>query len=442
MDFYNLYRCLKVISSILTKAFKFILLLLFILFILFFINLGDVKASSTDVVNSNEVLEEIVAYQKIRQDSFAMSCLSVYFENPSQFNTEIVPVLADVYHNRFGISIATPSTTGTSSAGFVTYYNITLYKIQSSNRYYQGGWHSDTDGQQYPVYLYEISNSDLNSVYNRRLTFFSANNVSLLHTQAPSQLLIQAPVYGYYSPFFLDFLKYVFEEEYRSNYDLLGQIRSLLVEYNDDLSNLSKLDDIPTINNTLLEILNILKTGGGSPSSPDYSDTLGEITDSIDSLVSSQNAMLSQQQQTNENLNEIKEQQEQISQGIDDLNNFLNDDNVNSSEITDNMPNSDDYENITQSGFDNIFTTLRNTFTGTVTQDIVLDIPFSNGQTIILSSDVVSNVLPSSLVVIIQSVYWFFISRFIVKDIALYIDKAKSGDIFESSDTNIKTDML
>ena len=39
-------------------------------------------------------------------------------------------------------------------------------------------------------------------------------------------------------------------------------------------------------------------------------------------------------------------------------------------------------------------------------------------------------------------VYWYFIARFIVKDIASYIEKAKSGDIFSSSDTNIKTDML
>ena len=127
---------------------------------------------------------------------------------------------------------------------------------------------------------------------------------------------------------------------------------------------------------------------------------------------------------------------------INDMSNFMQNDNYSSDSITDNMPNADDFQDITENGFDNIFTTLRNTFTSNNYQDVVFTIPFTNGKSITLPSNLTENIIPTAIKTLIQMVYWYFISRFIVKDIAGYIEKAKSGDIFNSSDTNIKTDML
>lgn len=127
---------------------------------------------------------------------------------------------------------------------------------------------------------------------------------------------------------------------------------------------------------------------------------------------------------------------------INDMSNFMQDDSYSSDSITDNMPNNDEFQDVTENGFDNIFTTLRNAFTSDNYQDVVFTVPFSNGQTITLPSNLTENIIPTAIKALIQMVYWYFIARFIVKDIASYIEKAKSGDIFTSSDTNIKTDML
>lgn len=127
---------------------------------------------------------------------------------------------------------------------------------------------------------------------------------------------------------------------------------------------------------------------------------------------------------------------------INDMSNFMQDDSYSSDSITDNMPNNDEFQDVTENGFDNIFTTLKNAFTSDNYQDVVFTVPFSNGQTITLPSNLTENIIPTAIKTLIQMVYWYFIARFIVKDIANYIEKAKSGDIFTSSDTNIKTDML
>lgn len=167
-----------------------------------------------------------------------------------------------------------------------------------------------------------------------------------------------------------------------------------------------------------------------------------DYTEQITGITSQMSTMIQTQQQVADNTAEMIEQQEQIKEEINELNEFLSDTTTDNNTITDNMPSSNEYQDITESGFDNIFTTLRNTFTSTNYTDVVFTVPFSNGQTITLPSNLTENIIPNAIKVLIQMVYWFMISRFIVKDIAKYIENAKSGDIFNSSDTNIKTDML
>lgn len=126
----------------------------------------------------------------------------------------------------------------------------------------------------------------------------------------------------------------------------------------------------------------------------------------------------------------------------DNINGFLQNSDYDPNSIINSMPSSSSYNDVTSSGVDNIFTTLRNTFTSNNYTDFVFTVPFTNGKTITIPSTLTENIIPETIKNIIQMVYWFMISRYIIKDIASYIEKAKSGDIFTKSDTNIKTDML
>lgn len=167
------------------------------------------------------------------------------------------------------------------------------------------------------------------------------------------------------------------------------------------------------------------KSGQDNPEEPSQEDNNSQAINELNNTIINQTTII--QQQTNT---------------INDMSNFMQNDNYSTNTITDNMPNSNEYQDITESGFDNIFTTLRNTFTSDNYQDVVFTIPFTNGKTITLPSNLTENIVPETIKTLIQMVYWFIIARFIVKDIAKYIENAKSGDIFSTSDTNIKTDML
>ena len=123
-----------------------------------------------------------------------------------------------------------------------------------------------------------------------------------------------------------------------------------------------------------------------------------------------------------------------------EMNNFLNDNSYNSNN---NMPNSSEYTSPTDSGIDSIFTALYNAFTTNQTQTVRFVIPFTNEQYIDIPSDLITSRLPQVIIILIQSVYWYVICRYIVKDIASIAEKAKSGEILDgSSDGNIKTDLL
>lgn len=147
-------------------------------------------------------------------------------------------------------------------------------------------------------------------------------------------------------------------------------------------------------------------------------------------------------------LTEEQKTQQEINQGINDLNksqqetnDFLKDDSLDSNEILDNMPSFGDYFDPSESGIGNIFNALRTAFTTNVqAQDVVFPLP--HGGNITIPADVTSNRIPPLLVGLIQSVYWFLIASYIVKDVANYVEKAKSGEIIDSNDGNIKIDLL
>lgn len=162
-------------------------------------------------------------------------------------------------------------------------------------------------------------------------------------------------------------------------------------------------------------------------------------------------SLTAEQQQTEEQTTqqEINQGIENLNENINELNNtqqetndFLKDDTYDKNDIVSNMPSSDEYSDPTSSGFDNIFTSFRNAFTTNDVQSVIFEIPNSNGQTIEIRADLVSSHVPSPILLLIQSFYWFLICRYILKDISSTVEKAKSGEILDSNDGNIKTDLL
>lgn len=121
--------------------------------------------------------------------------------------------------------------------------------------------------------------------------------------------------------------------------------------------------------------------------------------------------------------------QDEIKTEAQETNDFLKDDSYNKSEISGNMPNSDDYNIPTNEGFNNIFTAFINAFTTDQTTTVRFYVPFTDGAYIDIPSDLTISKIPAPILLIIQSFYWFMICRYIVKDIANYAERAKSGDI-------------
>lgn len=129
-------------------------------------------------------------------------------------------------------------------------------------------------------------------------------------------------------------------------------------------------------------------------------------------------------------------------QSIDNINNSITDSSVDSSSID--LP-TDNTVDPTQSGVDNIFQTIYNSFTSGTAQDIVFPIPFTN-KSITLQANYIYNMLQSNgaswIITIIQAFWWYLISRFIITDIMKKIRKIKQGNFDNIQNSNIKEDML
>lgn len=152
-------------------------------------------------------------------------------------------------------------------------------------------------------------------------------------------------------------------------------------------------------------------------------------------------------QQTATSTDEEREEQlnnsiNQQTQSIDNINNTLTDSTVDSSSID--LP-TDNTNDPTQSGVDNIFQTIYNSFTSGTALDIVFPIPFTN-RNIILQANYIYNMLNNNgaswLISIIQAFWWYIISRFIITDIMKKIRKIKQGNFDNIQNSNIKEDML
>lgn len=139
-------------------------------------------------------------------------------------------------------------------------------------------------------------------------------------------------------------------------------------------------------------------------------------------------------------INNEEQQKNKMEQDISSINNFLTDDSYNSSTITDQMP-STNLPDPTEFQVDNIFNMFREAFTTTNAQDIVIPLPHTDNK-IIIPADLVTSKIPNTILILIQGFYWFLICRYIVKDISKIVERAKSGEILDAQDGNIKTDLF
>lgn len=138
-------------------------------------------------------------------------------------------------------------------------------------------------------------------------------------------------------------------------------------------------------------------------------------------------------------LNSINSNTEGIKNGINDVNNSIKDDNVNVDAST--LPG-DNTNDITESGFNNLFNKIYTTFTSGASKDLVVNVPFTEKSFVINSANVYGGADLGIVKVLIQSFWWFSISYFIVRDIGKKINKIKSGDIEHVEENNIKEDLL
>lgn len=141
------------------------------------------------------------------------------------------------------------------------------------------------------------------------------------------------------------------------------------------------------------------------------------------------------QEQLNNSIN-------QQTQSIDNINNSITDSNVDNSSID--LP-TDNTNDPTQSGVDNIFQIIYNSFTSGTPQDIVFPIPNTNKNITLPASytyNSLNNNNASWVIDIIQAFYWYIIARYIIVDIMQKVRKIKQGNLENIENTNIKEDML
>ena len=285
-------------------------------------------------------------------------------------------------------------------------------------------------GTLYLVNLVKLNSADtFNIVYDKSKKTFTKNR-PYGNIMEPSILMSGSSNVVYKPSIIYDFVKFVESYDRSQAGGGVGVTESYNQVLADILATLNKIEE------------NTQNTGAGGGSV----DVSG-IVDKLDELIKVQQDMIKAQEKaqslTQEQLDTAKEQLKAQQQQVEEqkkMNDFLKDDNVDQSNMT--VP-TDNTKDPTESGFDNIFSTVQKKLTSDDYEDIVIPIPFTE-KSITIDPDFLYKALGKDnfIITLISSLTYFFVSSFIVKDIARIVDKIKTGDITSSAETNIKTDML
>lgn len=433
MVYYNPYkqflraliRSVRVfISSLFSKR---LLLIIIVALVIMLLHLNVQVQAVTNTVDIDEQLRHL---QDKSQNELVLFSVVPFLQNSVAWTEQIKPFYDAIIQEHYDILCGNKSLSNN-----IETYEAWLYRRESDFTNTNKTYNSQLDGSSVTVNC-RTYNKSWKWTFKHNISTNDINNTTRTY---PSTVDVWLPQVQYRSQMMYDFLELIngYNESGSINYtQLLNSISSYLDNIDTNTGNIStQLSSILTILNTISQ-----------QSTIDYTQEIGSIENKVNTLNNSIQAQTQQQHQdaqaTQNAINNQTTKIEEQTNSINDMSDFMQDDSFSSDSITDSMPSSDEFQDVTESGFDNIFTTLRNAFTSDNYQDVEFVVPFSNGQKITIPSNLTENIIPTAIKTLIQMVYWYFIARFIVKDIASYIEKAKSGDIFSSSDTNIKTDML
>lgn len=127
-----------------------------------------------------------------------------------------------------------------------------------------------------------------------------------------------------------------------------------------------------------------------------------------------------------------------LSNEISTVNNFIQSDNL---DVNDYDLPTVTFDFNQEHFLNDLFTNIRNAFTGDTYTDFVFTFPFS-GESITIPSNYIESHIPSVILNLIRLFYWYIISRFMLKDVFRSVDKMRQGDWFLRSESNIKTEVL
>lgn len=189
-----------------------------------------------------------------------------------------------------------------------------------------------------------------------------------------------------------------------------------------------------TFESDVRELLEDISTA----SQTNYTTALNTINENILDQTETLHSDLSDVTNTIEDTNE---KLDAVENTLEDTNEFLQSTDVDDDAFD--LP-TEDTQDITEDGINNIFTVIQNAFTSTPT-NFRFPIPFTD-KSIFVSAWYTKDMLTlnggSWVVTFVEAFYWYLISRFIILDIAKKIKKIKSGNLENIQNDNIKEDML
>lgn len=486
MGFYSFYKILKdMIRTLFGRNFlKLFIFTILILLVLFFLNSKSVFALSPPSVTYNQETHCIVYNNvdyKINDDIFTMPYL-LFFEDTrnNSYNIRIIAASDLFFLNNDGYGNYKLYFNETSDVYFldVRYYSnnlpvLSTYTLSDYNHYtlQPGAWiNNNYISQQNILYL----NFNIYDYNNQTELLFTANAISTYKAPSLSNSISDLENLNF-NNFIVNANDYTDDIE---NND--GTLYMLF--YNRSLSNSQNTDGLYPIKEKGFTKGSIYTDTENSTSSNmvfsfplfmsgvyfnigstyeirfakksynfEWNTDFYEFFDNSYTFTISSNVtqdyinQINQQTATSSDSEREQDLQSSINQqtqSIDNINNSITDSNVDTSSID--LP-TDNTNDPTQSGVDNIFQTIYNSFTSGTPQDIVFPIPFTN-KSITLQANYINNMLSNNgaswIITIIQAFWWYIISRFIITDIMKKIRKIKQGNFENIQNSNIKEDML
>lgn len=426
MGFYNLYKIFKDIFKTIFGYKNFRKLLIFLIIGAFcfycFSSLNVVFGADTGITDD----QLVTTYQRAEQDSsqnmLVINSIKPFVGNTDYWNNVLKPIFDDVYKCGANVSFFTYSENH-------VYFSV---RTKETSRRTASDSTETINGNLYNFARFTVV-CDIYSVdFNISTNSGSSNHYSSDTFTLPTSMLVGNGFYVSSSlAQFMEFINSPSGGSGGSSIDyteLLNIINNSLNSINSSISNSNtNLSNIENLTKQTNDILDTIKSK--LDNQKDYTNQLNTVNQSLQNL---QNTYQEQQEQT----------RQQISDSTNQITNTITDNNVDDIDTSD-IQSQDTTDDITQNGFNSIFTTIQNAFLDNTPKSIVFEIPFTDKSFTINKSTIYGGFSSLNTIESFSSMIWYFlVSLFIVKDISNKINKIKSGDIDNIQNDNIKEDLL